>query len=334
MKDIYDIVNHVRSDPRGPWALATLVTAIGSSYRRPGARMLVHPDGCAIGSLSGGCLEEEVAAEAREVLRTGTPKLIRFDTRKRFGCNGEIQIFIERTEPDFFAEIARRLEQRQTCALRTVFASGAVGEAVSFPDKTLGTHLIDLFPREREANSFPYSPSPETVLVQEVHPPIRLFIVGQWPDSAPIREMSQALGWLVVEAATIHELEITPDGHTAALVKSHNYGKDFAALRILLPLNLSYIGLIGPRGRRDQLLHDLLDVGVAINAGFFAPAGLDLHSETPAEIALAVVSEIQRVFAGGTGASLRERKVPIHVAANVGSADAVDSKRPAAIFPD
>jgi xanthine/CO dehydrogenase XdhC/CoxF family maturation factor len=296
--------------------------------------MLVDPDGRAIGSLSGGCLEEEVAAEAREVIRTGAPKLIRFDTRKRFGCNGEIQIFVERIEPDFLAEIARRLERRERFALQTAFASESVGEAVSFPDKTLGTHLIDLFPREREANRFPNSLAPKIMLLQEVHPPIRLFIVGEGPDSTPIREMSQALGWLVIEVATIHELEITPDGHTAALVKSHNYGKDFAALRILLPLNLAYVGLIGPRRRRDQLLHELLDVGVAINAGFFAPAGLDLHSETPAEIGLAIVSEIQRVFAGGTGASLRERKVPIHVAAKVGSADAVASKCPAAILPN
>jgi xanthine dehydrogenase accessory factor len=77
-------------------------------------------------------------------------------------------------------------------------------------------------------------------------------------------------------------------------------------------MNLRYLGLMGPRRRRDQLLNDLLDVGVAINAGFFAPAGLDLKTEAPEEIALAIVSEIQRVFAGGTGESLRERKFPIH----------------------
>ena len=84
-------------------------------------------------------------------------------------------------------------------------------------------------------------------------------------------------------------------------MKSHNYGRDFVALQKLLPLNLRYVGLIGPRKRRDQLLDDLLDLGVTINAGFFAPAGLDLGAETPDEIALAIVSEIQRVFAYGSG---------------------------------
>jgi xanthine/CO dehydrogenase XdhC/CoxF family maturation factor len=71
--------------------------------------------------------------------------------------------------------------------------------------------------------------------------------------------------------------------------------------------------LIGPRKRRDQLLNDLLEIGITINAGFFAPVGLDLGAETPQEIALAIVSEIQRVFASGSGLSLRERQRPVHV---------------------
>ena len=58
--------------------------------------------------------------------------------------------------------------------------------------------------------------------------------------------------------------------------------------------------------------NELLEIGVTINRGFFAPAGLDLGAETPQEIALSIVSEIQRVFANATGQSLRERKMPIH----------------------
>jgi xanthine dehydrogenase accessory factor len=122
------------------------------------------------------------------------------------------------------------------------------------------------------------------------------------------------LGWQTLEIIDASELPIAPDDWTAAIVKSHNYGRDFAALRKLLPLDLRYVGLIGPRKRRNQLLSDLLDLGVTINAGFFAPAGLDLGAETPEEIALAIVSEIQRVFAAASGESLRERKISIHAA--------------------
>ena len=82
-------------------------------------------------------------------------------------------------------------------------------------------------------------------------------------------------------------------------MKSHNYGRDFAALCHLLKLDLPYVGLLGPRKRRDQLLNAVLDEGIAIDAEVFAPAGLDLGAETPEELALALVAEIQAAFAGG-----------------------------------
>jgi xanthine/CO dehydrogenase XdhC/CoxF family maturation factor len=314
MKDIYDIVRVVRSRPGQAFALATLVQTEGSSYRRPGARMLVCTDGVTIGSLSGGCLEEEVAAEARAVLANSIPKLISFDTRRRFGCNGRIEIFIERIEETLLKDISSRLERRAACTMATVFRHSSVGEAASFPGTSLGSRIISA--KEREAGSFPYRDhgSCENVsFVQEIRPPLRLLLFGDGPDSHPIRQLCDILGWMVVDAPDA-TLAVVADAWTAALVKSHNYGRDFAALQKLLPLHLRYVGLIGPRKRRDQLLHDLLEVGVSINAGFFAPAGLDLAGETPEEIALAVMSEMQHVFAGGTGVSLRERKSPIHIA--------------------
>src|SRR4051794_26117814 len=96
MKEIRDIVQLYELHRAEPLALATLVAARGSSYRRAGARMLVCGNGTTAGSLSGGCLEEEVVRRAFEVIRDGTPVLMNFDTRLRFGCNGSIDIFVER----------------------------------------------------------------------------------------------------------------------------------------------------------------------------------------------------------------------------------------------
>jgi xanthine dehydrogenase accessory factor len=312
--DFYEIADAVRSRPEGEFALATLVRAEGSSYRRPGARMLICQDGLTIGSLSGGCLEEEVAAEAREVLATSVPKLLSFDTRRRFGCHGRIEIFVERIEERLLTDIANHLERRSCCTIATLFSHSSAGDPpeadANFPETSLGTRLMSA--SDREADSFPCRSGTDVALVQEIHPPIRLLFFGEGPDSHPLRQLCHVLGWIVVEAQ--HDTLVPTDTWTAAIVKSHNYGRDFADLRKLLPLNLRYVGLIGPRKRRDQLLHDLLDVGVSMNAGFFAPAGLDLAGETPGEIALAIASEIQHVFSGGTGVSLRERKSPIHIA--------------------
>jgi len=290
LKEIYDILREFEKRRGESFALATLVRAEGSSYRRPGARMLVCEDGRTVGSLSAGCIENEVALCAREVLRSGVSTTMSFDTRRRFGCNGKIDIFIERVPDDFLIKLAEHLNARRSCLVVTTFEGTELGSRVS--------------PFVNQAGA--------GVLVQEIHPPIRLLVFGDGPDGVPLHRLCELLGWNAIEIIDPHAFAIEADQWTAAIVKSHNYGRDFAALQKLLPLNLPYVGLIGPRKRRDQLMNDLLDLGVTINAGFFSPAGLDLRAETPEEISLAIVSEIQRVFAKGSGQSLRERKISIH----------------------
>jgi xanthine/CO dehydrogenase XdhC/CoxF family maturation factor len=96
------------------------------------------------------------------------------------------------------------------------------------------------------------------------------------------------------------------------IIATHNYGNDCAALRHLLPLGLRYVGVIGPRRRRDELLIDVLDTGIIITSELFAPAGLHLGADAPEEIALSLVAEIQAVFARASRSSLRDHKAPIH----------------------
>src|SRR5437868_5296492 len=121
MKEIVDIISQWERWPHKPFALATLVRAQGSSYRRPGARMLMCSDGTTAGSLSGGCLEEVVARRAFDVLRTGRPSLMSFDTRLRFGCNGTIEVFVETASESLLAGIAEHFRERRGCRLATVF---------------------------------------------------------------------------------------------------------------------------------------------------------------------------------------------------------------------
>jgi xanthine dehydrogenase accessory factor len=290
MKEIGDILRLYESHRGEPLALATLVASRGSSYRRPGARMLICGDGTTAGSLSGGCLEEEVVQRALDVMRDGVPALMSFDTRLRFGCNGSIDIFVEAVGAQFLSELAANFRERRTSRAFTVLSGKDPGTQLARQDSIV------------PAGSF----------VQEIEPPIRLLIFGEGPDSAPLRAFAEILGWEVLETDEAADLPSHADYRTAAIVKSHNYGRDFAALCRLLKLDLRYVGLLGPRKRRDQLLNAVLDEGIAIAAEVFAPAGLDLGAETPEELALALVSEIQATFAGATAASLRNRKAPIH----------------------
>lgn len=254
--------------------------------------MLIDGERCTVGSLSGGCLEEEVAQRAQELLRSGEASLMSFDTRRRFGCNGTIEILIERLEQEFIQELAGHLQRRRKCFVATVFTGN---------EATLGSAVLPLG-----------AAAPDGAFVQEIHPRPQLIIFGDGPDSAPLRLFCRILGWEAIEVENASDLPEEADEWTAAIIKSHNYGRDFAALRALLPLPFRYLGLIGPRLRRDQLLADVLDSGVLPNADLFAPTGLDLGSETPEEIALATIAEVQRAFSRGTGVSLREVKAPIH----------------------
>lgn len=326
MKDLCDIIREWRQRRGESLALATLVRARGSSYRRPGARMLISPDGKTVGSLSGGCLEEEVALRAREVIRTGVPAVMEFDTRRRFGCAGSIEIFIERVDEEFLGDLSRNLEARRSCFAVTTFegdprelGSHVLEFSVAKPGLEGGAPATPLGPRSRRSSTLQlpengkYNNGGNGRLVQEIHPPIQLLICGDGPDIMPLRSLGELLGWQRIDIEQASQLPTEVDEWTAAIVMFHNYGRDFAALRQLLPLELRYVGIVGPRKRRDQLLADYLDAGGSINANVFAPAGLDLGADSPEEIALAIVAEIQSIFTDASHESLRARRARIHV---------------------
>ncbi len=117
-----------------PLALATAVRTIGSTYRKPGARLLLGPAGRLAGSMSSGCLEDEIAGLARPVLADGEPSLHTFDLRPRFGCHGTIDVLIERVLPgnEFLTQAARGLRTRTTWRAATVYSSStrALGSIV------------------------------------------------------------------------------------------------------------------------------------------------------------------------------------------------------------
>ena len=79
--------------------LASVVALDGSSYRRPGVRMLISEDGTMVGAVSGGCVEKEVFFQATSVFKTGIPKMMTYDGRFRLGCEGILYILIEPFQP-------------------------------------------------------------------------------------------------------------------------------------------------------------------------------------------------------------------------------------------
>lgn len=302
MKSLQRILAAACAEPDHPWALATLVQTEGSTYRQPGARLLVAPDGSTLGVLSGGCLEEEIARHGQEVMASDKPRLVPFDTRRLYGCEGKLGIFIERIQPaettgNFLTEAAALVHRRQICRVRIDYENGN-GRSELISRKALVVERPGTF-------------------VQTIPLPIRLLVFGSGPEIPPIRWFANGLGWMVHEYAHPDEMpsDLVTDPQTAAVVMTHHFGRDLTALDRLLPLRLAYLGLLGPKRRHAELLARFQEFR-ALDPGLLeplhAPAGLDIGSEAPEEIALSIVSELAAVLARRNGGFLRDKTQPIH----------------------
>lgn len=287
------IAEYRRSD--GPFALATLVKSSGSTYRQMGSRMLILRGGRFIGRLSAGCIEEEIADLGQAVILRGKSARCSFDLRSRFACNGSIEVFIERLEKPnaFLDKLIEVLGHRTTINVLTNYRSA---------DADAGTQLIEV----------PFTGHPEE-FVQELQPPVRLVIFGDYFDAESVAYLGGYLGWQVEVVADADEL---PDGdpRTACVVMSHHFGRDIVALKRVLQGRYGYVGLLGPRQRKRMLLNRLIDEGCALEniSALHSPAGLDIGSETAEEIAMAIIAEVQAALTGRRGGPLRDRAESIH----------------------
>jgi xanthine/CO dehydrogenase XdhC/CoxF family maturation factor len=177
-----------------------------------------------------------------------------------------------------------------------------------------------------------------SVFFEAIRPPLALAVFGGGADAVPLARLAKELGWHVsiidhrpayAQPALFPEADrvvlaepgqlagrIPPDDIDVAVIMTHNFMTDAALLRELLPSAARYVGLLGPKNKSRMLLAKLRDEGFIASpqqcAKFYAPVGIDIGSETPQEIALAIVAEIQMVLAGRTGGSLRDRSQPIH----------------------
>lgn len=313
MKELQDILRLVRERP-GPLALATLVRAEGASYRRIGARLLLDANGPLRGSLSGGCLEGDVQARALETLAQGRPRLVQYDLRGELdlvwgsgsGCEGVLDILVEPLQgfPEWMAWIEQAWASRTSIDLHTDLDPDRLGQ--------------------RTLLAQPGAPGPgftETIL-----PPLALWILGAGEDSRPLVHLAKALGWFVgvvdhrpafarparfPEADAVragHPAQVLPtlslDARSAVVLMTHHYAKDLEALRLLLPSQAGYLGLMGSRARGARLLGELAAEGLRPDARLHTPVGLDLGATDPEGIALAILAEIQAFVAERSGLPL------------------------------
>lgn len=332
MKELQAIVAELEAAPVSETALATLVAVEGSSYRRPGARLLITAAGRRVGSISGGCLEEDVIARAQQVLKTGSPEVVVYDTTTEndlvwgvgLGCHGVVRVLIERLPPSpaWATVLTENFASRRDTALAVVHGDGGTTQA------QLGTRLAA--PNER--------PGDRDLFLNVIHPPTALFVFGAGDDAKPLVRFAHDLGWqvtvadpraafatparfpearaFVVETAETLVGKASPGPDALAVVMTHHYVHDVPLIRSLLRQPLAYLGLLGPRKRAERILDDLerIDPGIktVARARLHAPVGLDLGADSPEQVSLAIIAEMQAVLSQRNARPLKERDRPIH----------------------
>lgn len=289
--------------------LVTVIKTWGSSPRPVGALLAINDDGRVIGSVSGGCIEDDLIERVRlHGIERTRPEIVSYgisaDEAHRFGlpCGGTIELAIEPLSADSrVAELLERLGRHELVARRLDLRSGAVtlapadaGAALQLDAQTLTT----------------------------LHGPRwRLLIIGAGQLSRFVAQIAMAMdyhvivcdpreeyrdGWQVPGVQLVHAmpddlvLELKLDKHSAVVALTHDPKLDDLALMEALKSEAFYVGAIGSRvnnaKRRERLLQ--FDVSAAQLERLHGPIGLYIGSKTPAEIAVSILAEMTAIKNG------------------------------------
>ena len=321
MREAFDAVRRWRADGKAV-ALATVVATRRSAPRPLGSKLAVSESGDLAGSVSGGCVESDVAAQAREVVTSGQPRLVSYGIADEdaweigLPCGGEIDVFLERVDgelPDPEApQVAFTVVEGERAGARWVSQDGGVTRT--------GLHELD----------------GERVFAEILGPPPRLLVFGAVDLAEELCRAASGLGWrtIVTDARgrfATHEripsagelvvawpeeaLErFQPDDRTAVVVLTHEERWDVPALVGALATDAFYVGAIGSRRTQERRRDRLVEEGVPAEQleRLSGPAGLDVGAATPAETALSILAEILAVRGGREGGRLRASGERIH----------------------
>ena len=304
-------------------ALATVVKTWGSAPQPVGSQLVIDGEGNFLGSVSGGCVEAEVIAQAAEVIATSKPRTLEFgvedETAWKVGlaCGGTIRIFVESLElqgRDALHRLIGDVEARRKVALVTDLTTGArsLAHVPNDMEAPLAPALEDAF---RHNKSLAVEGSHGEAFINVFNPSVRLIIVGAVHVAQQLVLMARSVGHQVVvidprrafateerfgDAEIVRDwpeealLKVGLDDRTAIVVLTHDPRIDDPALILALASDAFYVGALGSRKTHAKRVGRLLKAGVAPEAieRIHAPIGLDIGAEGAAEIALSIIAEI------------------------------------------
>jgi xanthine/CO dehydrogenase XdhC/CoxF family maturation factor len=283
MKEIADILiayqKAVKENKKT--ALATVVKVEGSSYRRPGARMLITEDGLLTGAISGGCLEGDALRKALSAIHQQENKLVTYDTTDeddakfgiQLGCNGVVHILFEpifsEQEQNPIAFLKALQQERENAVLVTFFSLNdkqQPGTKTLYRKEELIADLPHIIVSEvvndaayalqnktSDFKTYQLNGQSITAFLEFISPPISLIIAGAGNDAQPLAEIAYRLGWevTVVDGRPAHATSIRFPDATRVLVSKPDqflnyFNIDERTAFVLMTHNYNYdVALLG-----------------------------------------------------------------------------------------
>jgi xanthine dehydrogenase accessory factor len=327
-------------------AVATVVATRRSAPRPVGAKLGVSSGGELAGSVSGGCVENEVYGAAQEVLGGARPQLLTYgisdDLALEVGlpCGGEIDVFVAKPEEALLERLRAIVEDERRAVLFSVLDGedagrtwlAVEGEETDAPP-ALAAQVDDLL---RSGRSKVLEDEERLVFADVYEPPPRLLVIGAVDTADALCAAAGQLGWRTIVAdargkfATPERIpsadevivgwpeealeRVRPDSATAVIVLTHDDKFDVPALKGALETDAFYVGALGSRRNQERRRERLLEAGVPEESleRISGPCGLDIGAVSPAETAVSILGEMLASRAGREGGRLQTARGRIH----------------------
>ncbi len=314
------------------WVLGTVYKTEGPCYRKPGAMMMFNGRGQQFGMLSGGCLESDIQQRARQVMLSGKAMTLCYASsddddssiQVASGCGGTVYILLQPI-----------CEQTQYLHLDFVFKTlNARRTGLYYQQIPDSTGFVQAQFIETDILTAPSKPQRPTLieadgsewLATSIIPEPHLLVVGGGVDAQSLVSMAQILGWQVSvwdprpahgrrenflaadwvlkgPALELFDFAISKSVDAAVLM-THNFQLDGAALQALQEVPLQYLALLGPTNRRLKVLEHVGLNESELTTPVAGPAGLDIGAELPESIALSILAECHASFKKRSACSL------------------------------
>jgi xanthine dehydrogenase accessory factor len=320
--------------------LATVVETWGSAPRPPGALLAVRDDGVVSGSVSGGCVEDDLIARTKAALnqpvaeRITLPAMIAYGVSKeeaaRFGlpCGGTLRLVQEPVhDTQWIAEVLQRTANHRLVSRTLTLASGAVvlreasrGQAMQFD----GLTLTSMFGPRWRLLLIGAGQLSQAVAAMATALDFEVLVCDPREEYAhslferPLPHVRRVLG---MPDDVVRELQV--DAHTAIVALTHDPKLDDMALLEALASEAFYVGALGSRrnqATRKQRLAEHFDVSAAQLDRLHGPVGLRIGARTPAEIAVSILAQIIQVKNAAEGAAQSASTQPTAAALSAPSA--------------